>query len=222
MVERVTKQTLNDYMREHIWEPLGMKSTTFRLRERPDISERRADISKRAEDGTLIPMIERVVGNDTPDDRGGGGLHSSTGDYVKLLIALLKNDGTLMKPETVDALLFEPCLSSAAREALQANRTAGHKKDQEDPMLMNGMEVAGRVDYAPAGLVELDSKPGGRSENSVGWGGYPNLTWVMDRKSGIIFFSGTQIIPPGDRIKKKAFAMFETAIYSGELGPLTS
>lgn len=48
MVERVNgNQKLGDYMQEHIWGPLGMKSTTFRIDTREDIRSRRLDMSMR-------------------------------------------------------------------------------------------------------------------------------------------------------------------------------
>jgi CubicO group peptidase (beta-lactamase class C family) len=48
MVERVNNsQKLGDYMQEHIWGPLGMKSTSFRIDAREDIRSVRADMTLR-------------------------------------------------------------------------------------------------------------------------------------------------------------------------------
>lgn len=61
MVERVNdNQKLGDYMQEHIWGPLGMESTSFRIDAREDIRSRRLDMSMRdPKSGTLIQSPSR-------------------------------------------------------------------------------------------------------------------------------------------------------------------
>lgn len=44
VVETISGLPFEDYMNEHIFQPLGMSSTTFRMPKRPDLAERRAPI----------------------------------------------------------------------------------------------------------------------------------------------------------------------------------
>lgn len=43
-------------MKENIWKPLGMDSTTFRLRDRPDIESRLSGLTVRLPTGELIDI----------------------------------------------------------------------------------------------------------------------------------------------------------------------
>jgi CubicO group peptidase (beta-lactamase class C family) len=222
MVERVTNQTLDSYMSEHIWKPLGMNSTTFRLQERPDIKSRRADMSMRASSGAIGPSPTRFFPDDSPDDHGGAGVFSAPGDYIKVLIAVLKNDGTLLKPATTD-VLFSPCLSPASTKAFRENRAAGYQAYRSGKIgseAVKRVEPPAEMNFALGGQVSEQGWRGGRAAGSLSWGGLPNLSWFIDRKTGIALLYSSQVIPPGDHASRAAFEMFEHAVYSGELGNL--
>jgi CubicO group peptidase (beta-lactamase class C family) len=213
MIERVNNnQPLGSYMQDHIWKPLGMTSTSFRLQERPDIKSRRADMSMRAADGSVEPSPTRYFPEDCPDDHGGGGVYSCMADYIKLLIALLRNDGTLLKPATMDTL-FAPCLSSAAAKRLQDDWSVTKQESEEDDI---NIKVPAEVDYSLGGMVSRVDVYGGRSAGSMWWGGLPNLSWVLDRKAGIALLYGSQLLPPQDKVSKQVVRMFEGAVYGGE------
>lgn len=212
MVESVTNQSLGDYMQEHIWGPLGMTSTTFRLHERLDIKARRADMSTRNDDGSVGPSSTRWFSEFTPDDHGGGGVYSCVADYVKVLASLIKNDGILLSPANVD-LLFTPCLTKAAAEKFQAIRSVQNAENDRHEM---ALPAPVKVDYALGGMTTLEDIPGGRKAGSMSWGGLPNLSWVLDRTSGIGLFFASQLIPPGDAKTQQMIRRFEAAVYSGE------
>lgn len=214
MVERVNNdQSLGDYMQEHIWKPLGIKSTTFHLQQRPDLKSRRADMSMRAADGSIQPSPTRYFPEDVVDDSGGGGLYSCAADYIKLLIALLKNDSTLLQPASIDTL-FSPCLSPAAAQKYQE-----HWDIQKERRQINNNKFIqpDKVDYALGGMVSNTDVPGGRRAGSLSWGGLPNLSWLVDRKAGLALFYASQLLPTDDPISKQIFGMFEGAVYGGEL-----
>jgi CubicO group peptidase (beta-lactamase class C family) len=58
LIERVTGLSLEEYMRQNLWEPLGIKDMTFRLSSRPDMRERMADISFRDEVSGKVGNME--------------------------------------------------------------------------------------------------------------------------------------------------------------------
>jgi methyl acetate hydrolase len=88
-VERVSGRSLGDYFAEHLFEPIGMKDTAFKLTD-----ERRARLTgmhARAEDGTLGPM-EFEVPQEPEFQMGGGGLYGTASDYLSFQRVFL-NEG---------------------------------------------------------------------------------------------------------------------------------
>ncbi len=219
MVERVNgNQSLESYMRQHIWEPLGMNSTTFRPQQHPGFEDRLAQMTMRAPpDGKLTPGSIQVLRGSCLDDEGGGGAFSSPRDYATLLAALLKNDGTLLKPASVD-VLFQPCLSDAAAKALTAVVTTRFSTadagGEVDSSLAGGVVAPSEVDFSLGGLVALADVPGGRKKGSASWGGLPNLSWVLDRTTGRALFYASQLMPTGDKETRDLFKKFEAVVYA--------
>ncbi|KAH8886101.1 putative D-aminoacylase [Thozetella sp. PMI_491] len=212
MVERVTNQNLGAYMQEYIFDPLGMDSTTFRLRDRLDIKTRRADMTKRQDDGSLTLGENTYFSDNEPDDHGGGGLFSSARDYLRFLSAVLKHDEKLLNQASFK-LLFAPCLLPAPAEAFQDARSAQHRERDDGHMAIPAPE---QVDFALGGMVTLKDVPGGRKAGSLSWGGLPNLSWLVDRDSGMAIFFASQTLPPGDKISGRIIRRLEAAVYSGE------
>lgn len=107
IVEVVSGQSLPDFMRERIFQPLGMKDTTFYLSE--DQAARLAK-SYKLEDGKLEETGNFLLQGHKETSRrrypaANGGLFSTAADYARFCQMLL-NDGSLdgkriLKPETV-------------------------------------------------------------------------------------------------------------------------
>jgi CubicO group peptidase (beta-lactamase class C family) len=166
MVERVNgNQKLGDYMQEHIWGPLGMKSTTFRIDTREDIRSRRLDMSMRnPKTGELMQSPSRFWSEKYKDDHGGGGVFSCAADYIKVLHALLRNDGTLLKPSSIDTL-FTPYLSAASKAAFNNTLFApypGNENGEYNLIFTSGVPQYADLDYAIGGFV-VGNEPGDKS-----------------------------------------------------------
>ena len=102
MVETVSGQDLEAYMRENIFAPLAMHDTGF-IPNKEQFA-RYAQVHNRNPDGSLEPVPQTPQ---TPSEfhAGGGALFSSGPDYMTFLRTLL-NGGTLngariLRPETV-------------------------------------------------------------------------------------------------------------------------
>jgi methyl acetate hydrolase len=98
-VERVSGLSLDGYMRERIFTPLGMKDTVFILK--PDQQARVASVYARGADGKLAP-IEFSMPQAPEFFMGGGDLHSTGRDYLTFLRMLLAggklNNAQILKP----------------------------------------------------------------------------------------------------------------------------
>lgn len=230
MVERVNGgQSLNDYMNANIWEPLNMKSTSFRLSKRPDIASELADMSFRPP-GTpsLVKSPTHIWSPTMPDDHGGAGVWTCAGDYVKLLSALLRDDGKILRTESIDLLFATPSLSPESKIALDEliydNPRPVASLAEFRLLLAAGLPRGSDLDYALGGMVngkDVKSESGEgvrRNRGCLTWSGMPNLQWVIDRKRGRALFYATQLAPPGDKWAVDAFRRFEEAVSSGKVG----
>lgn len=188
-MERVTgSKTLEEYMVKNIWEPLGITRMTFFPRDRPDVLERLAPMSERAnpedpavkyvgDHPTLDPYLE------AKDCQGGGGIFTSAAEYFKILRVVLSMteastaDGKaappvrLLQPSTMRDF-FSPQLGEGSHAAL---------KFVVDLPIFNqtvGGSLGIRVDWGLGGLLYLEDLPDWRRKGTMIWGGTPNLSWV--------------------------------------------
>jgi hypothetical protein len=104
------------------------------------------------------------------DDFGGQGICCSPKDFIKLLGAVLKNDGTLLKQETVEAM-FQPQLSDDKYlKARMANKF-------ESDMLRCGVE-SDAWNFGFGGILNMEDVEGLCRKCTMTWGGYANTYWV--------------------------------------------
>ena len=183
LVERVTgKGNLEEYMQREIWGPLGIEEMTFFLHEREDLMKRMPVMSARDEkSGKAVPM-PRVV--QATDAMGGGGMYATPTEYLKVLHAVLKNEGTLLKKETVDEM-FRPHLSKDSQQALMKVMSF-----PEVNLMMGGMPERTEMDWGLGGLLILENMPQWRKKGTMTWGGMPNLTWVRPNMPCKLLFKG--------------------------------
>src|SRR5579859_8056500 len=110
IVEDVSGQPLDRYLREHIFEPLGMASTDLVRAAR--VQSHLATSYDLRRNGARAVIDYEVV------TAGGGGIYSSTRDMGRYMAALLgggtNEHGLILKPETM-AMMFEPHYRPDAR-----------------------------------------------------------------------------------------------------------
>ncbi|MCJ1478910.1 hypothetical protein MMC13_007594 [Lambiella insularis] len=209
MVERVNNDvSLQDYMKTHIWEPLGIKDMIFHLRDRPDLKKRMADLSMRDPSGSGTAFyIDHIFQKDYDDAMGGRGVFGTVPEYMKVLQSILADDGKLIKSESVDEL-FKPHLGKESQQSLM--------KLCEDPVLnfqLRGVPLGIRKNWSLGGILIEEDLPGWWRKNTLGWGGLPNLTWFVDREAGLCGMYGSQLIPSGDPKSIELSEVFERAMY---------
>src|SRR3984885_14408213 len=79
-VEAVSGQQLDAYLRDHMFAPLGMTDTGFKIGDAQ--RERLVGMHARGPDGSLAP-IPFELEQDPEFHMGGGGLYGTAGDYIK-------------------------------------------------------------------------------------------------------------------------------------------
>ncbi|KAI0399691.1 beta-lactamase/transpeptidase-like protein [Xylaria palmicola] len=217
-VERVSGGVpLQRYFEENIFRKVGARDIIFSsyLHERPDLRARVADMSKR--DPKSPEKVIRSNAKPQHNERGGCfgglGLFASPVDYLKVIRGILTTDGDqrLLSAQAADEF-FRPCLSDRAKAALNAVVAM-----DENRAGMGNFPVSVPKNWSLGGIINEEDVPGGRKAGSMIWSGLPNLTWFVDRTSGICGLYAGQLYPPGDAKVGELLGMFEQGIYDMHL-----
>ncbi|KAI0843294.1 beta-lactamase family protein [Hypoxylon sp. FL0890] len=211
VVEKLTGQSLEDYMRKNIFEPLGMDNATFFPWNHPEIQARRVPMAYREDPyGPVVAKPgEPWFSDGKKEPFGGQGLFSSMRDYIKLMHSLLVDDEKLLKKETA-ALMFQPNLSPKSKTALL--------EMMKDPAwLIGDFPVTNEYDWGLGGILVTGDKHEYRKKGTLIWSGAANLYWFIDRAAGLCGVFGVQVLPPFDDRIKPLIKAFEDEVY-GKVG----
>ena len=205
MVEAVSGQQLGRYMKDNIFDPLGMGDTAFRIT--PAMRERIATVHARGDDGAWIPM-EFTVEQDPELEMGGTGLYSTVDDYLKFIRMILNkgaaNGHRLLRPETVEAMSANSIGNSCVVKLSTA--MPPYSNDAE---FFPGMEKTWGLTF----MINNEAAPTGRTAGSLGWAGLANSYFWIDPAKGIGGAYLTQILPFADEKSLPLYLDFETAVY---------
>ncbi len=187
IAEVVTGQTLGEAMEERFFEPLGMTETSFRVS--AEMKPRFASNYMLQADGTFM-LIEDGQNSPFADttnvmESGGGGLTSTTDDWIKFARMLL-NEGEFEGKRILEA------------DTVKLMRT-DHLKDT--PSLLPWVGGTSNAGFGYGGAVQLDvntelQAQSGRFPGQFGWGGAARTDFWIDPENdsiGIImlqFFGG--------------------------------
>jgi methyl acetate hydrolase len=205
-VEKVSGKSLESYLQQNIFEPLGMQDTAFKLS-----AEQRARLvgmHARQANGSLEPMPFEVP--QSPEfQMGGGGLYGSAADYLTFQQVFLhegKFNGTqVLKPETV-RLMAQNAIGDLNVHLLKTAIPA-YSNDAE---FFPGMVKKWGIGF----MINTEQVPGGRSAGSLTWAGLGNTYFWIDQKKGIAGVIMTQLVPFADHKVLDLYSRFENAIYS--------
>ena len=207
IVETVSGESLEQYFQMHIFAPLGMQDSSFVV---PAAKQARlASVHARKPDGSLEKMAASPF-KPAGFFSGGGGLHSTAGDYIRFTRALLAGgelDGKrILKADTV-AMMGANQIGSLAVQPF---------KSLIPQLATDGAVLPGEFDKFGLGFA-LNSKPtaSGRGANTMAWAGIFNTFFWIDREKGITAVLMTQMSPGLDEGPRKLLEDFDRAVYSG-------
>ncbi len=203
VVEVVSGRSLADYMRDEIFEPLGMVDTGF-FRDPAD-ADRYASVYAPGPDGLVEVSGDPVT---SPDGRtvysagypydgprtyhsGGAGLTSTVSDYARFLLALLNGgelDGTRI-------------LGRRTVRLMTRDHLAGLGVPDTGQRFGLGFAISG--DPGVTG--------GPRSAGAFGWLGFFNTVYWVDPEEQLVAIIMTQLYPNN---RSRLTDRFEVAVYS--------
>ena len=191
VVERASGVSLDEFLRDRILQPLGMKDTHFFLP--PDQRERLATVYSSGPNGKAVRAPEGAKGQghyvDGPRQNfsGGAGLLSTARDYARFL-EMIRNDGSLdgqriLGPRAV---------------ALMRTNQVGELHSSTGLGFGLGFQTVERF-----GANGMDA-PG-----AYGWGGAYGSIYRVDPESGLTMVLMIQLMPNETDIREK----FSTLVY---------
>lgn len=200
MIVAATGKELGAYMKERIWNPLGMKDTDFRVPR--DKLHRLAPTYTPGKNGLVRQpkKKEQEVMEEGGFESGGGGLFSTLDDYTRFARMLLNRgelDGVrILKPETVD-MMTQNHLTEEQRLGCTWADENGYGY---------GFQMRVMMDPKQSAIHE--------SVGSFGWNGLAGVSMRIDpvRRTTLLF--GIQRIPPSHEL----FIPDLTAAVEKELG----
>src|SRR3979490_1401861 len=206
-VEAVSGKKLDAYLRDHMFAPLGMTDTAFKIGDSQ--RKRLVAMHARGEDGSLAP-IPFELEQEPEFHMGGGGLYGTAGDYIKFTQMILNkgrgNGNQVLKAETV-AMMGQNHIGDLSMTKM----TSAVAFATNDIALYPDMAKKWGLSF----LINTAKTPEGRSPGSLAWGGLANTYFWIDPArdvTGVIFM---QLLPFGDKKCLEAFADFESGVYAG-------
>lgn len=205
-VEAASGQRLDEYFRDHIFDPLGMKDSEFAPS--GEQGERLVRVHRRNTDGSLEPIVFDLPRN--PEFwAGGGGLYSTGPDYLAFLRMLLGNgrlgDAKLLRAETVR----EMGRNQVGDLAAGVMRTVMPDRSNDFALFP---ENSGR--WGLAYMINTEPGPNGRSAGSLSWGGIFNSYYWIDPTKRVAAVILAQILPFADPRVIALLGAFERAVYA--------
>jgi len=206
-LEAVSGKTLDVYLRDHLFTPLGMTDTGFKITD--NMRKRLVGMHIRGEDGKLSPMPFELEQN--PEfHMGGGGLYSTAADYIKFCQMILNkgkgNGNQVLKADTV-AMMGQNHIGDL-------NVT---KMTTAAPIYTNDVDLyPDQVKkWGLSFLINTAKTPEGRSPNSLAWAGLANTYYWIDPSRDVCGVILMQLLPFADGKCLDAFAGFERGVYAG-------
>src|ERR1700710_2094790 len=206
-VEAASGKRLDAYLRDHLFTPLGMSDTGFKIG--AEQRKRLVGMHARGEDGSLAP-IPFELEQEPEFHMGGGGLYGTAGDYIKFTQLILNkgrgNGNQVLKPETV-ALMGQNHIG-------ELNMT---KMNSAVALATNDVDLYPDMakKWGLSFLINTAKTPEGRSAGSLAWAGLANTYYWIDPSRDVTGVILMQVLPFGDGKCLGAFAAFESGVYAG-------
>jgi CubicO group peptidase (beta-lactamase class C family) len=205
MVETVSGQDLDTYMRANIFVPLDMRDTGFMPTS--EQYSRGVQAQARKPDGSFEPVPTTPPAK-SEFHAGGGGLSSTGPDYLAFLRMLLNggslNGAQVLKPDTV-ALMLQNHIGDLLVTKLATSEPAM----SHDAEFFPGMAKKWGLTW----LINTEDVPSRRSAGSVAWAGLFNTYFWLDPKQQVTGVMLTQTLPFADPVALHLLDEFETAVY---------
>ncbi len=205
IIEKVSGQDLETYVKENITKPLKMNGTFFNV---PD-SLTSNIVSWGSRDSSGFKETHRIPQKPVTTYSGGGGLFSTPNDYLIFLKCLLNDgeydNGRILKAETVEMMF---------KNQLPANQNLVYDMVEGKSVSSSGGFQDESDKHGLAWAIEDSDDETIRSKGAAYWAGIGNSYYTIDKKNGIAVVYFTQFLPFNDKESFDFYRLFEKEVYS--------
>ena len=208
VVEKISGMSLEEYFQAKICGPLEMHDTSYIL---PASKFDRLVSNYSRQAGGTLKQDNRVLPAPPKEFNGGGGLYSTTSDYVRFMQMILGkgrgvNGARILQPKTIESMEMNQI----------GTLTAGKMKSQRPDRSSDVDIQPGFTEKWGLGfLINTTPYAGGRSAGSLAWAGIFNTYYWIDPKKSLCAVLMMQFLPFVDKEAVGLLGDFERAVYSG-------
>ncbi|KAI1851645.1 hypothetical protein JX266_003107 [Neoarthrinium moseri] len=213
LLEVATNTTLEKFMHERIWIPLGIEDEiSFHPETKEGMKARMTHLSSLNEKGEPpavdAPTFDILFGG--ADCLGGAGLFASQKGYQSFLSAVLRRDPKILKLESYTEL-FRPQLDEKCEQAFNDYVALSPAHTM---FLGLGIPTTVRKTWCFAGMVAKQGQEGRFRPGTTLWAGVPCAVWFIDHEAGICGTAMCQILPPMHPAVVALHEKFQSAVFA--------
>jgi methyl acetate hydrolase len=207
VVEAVSGMNLEEYFQAKILRPLEMVDTSYLVP--ASKAERVVSEYTRQADGSL-KQEPRVPPKAPNGFSGGGGLYSTTADYVRFMQMILGkgqgiNQARILEAKTVERMQVNQIGSATAGKMKSFRPNASSDVD---------MQPGSTEKWGLGFLINTTAYEGGRSAGSLAWAGLYNTFYWIDPMRSLCAVLMMQFLPFVDKDAFGLLGDFERAVYA--------
>ncbi len=206
MVEAASGMSLGEYMSEHIFGPLGMSDTAFRISD--DMRSRISAMQARMEDGSLVEMPFEIP-QEPEFEMGGGGLYSTLDDYCRFL-AMMLNGGSLNGNQIVSPSTHAQMVTNSMGDLRVTMLPTAIPPYSFDAEFFPGVEKSWGLTFQ----INEEPAPTGRPAGGLMWAGLANSYFWIDLQNQVAGCYISQQVPFADPRSYGLYEAIETATYN--------
>lgn len=206
MLEEVTGRLLPDILRTEVFEPLGMTDTAYEPT--PSMGARLGPVHTRDRHGRFRASDAAPLGTDREYNGGGGGLHSTLGDYGRFVRSILRGgelDGQRVLSADTVRRAAENHIGDLRVNMLPTMVPAASADAEFFPGLHKTWGLTFQINEEPA--------PTGRPAGSLSWAGLLNTFFWIDTTNDVAGVFMSQTLPFADPGVIAVFEDFERTVY---------
>lgn len=175
VLEKLTSQTLQQYMDDNVFAPLGIDRIKFTPFLTEEMNKEKATIGLRiGEEGNLINLPDtKNIDYGDAECFGGHGGYADLSQYFKILESLLFDDEKLLKKESTK-VMFSPQLTKESRKGI--NQV--FRMPEVVSLFVGSFPKEVEYDWGVGGVLIDSDDAAQRKRGTMIWSGMPNLFWV--------------------------------------------
>ena len=205
VIEKLSNQKLNDYMKENLFDKIGMNNTTFHLEENK--FENLAYVYDYLENKLMLNKditFHQEQKNNRLFHAGGGGLFSNAQDYAKFMRIFLSEKNDILSQESINMMKSNQIGDLEVKRMPSVDQEFSASLDYDD-------NIEKKFGYGF--MINNNKTLEGRPIGSIFWTGiFNSFFWIdFENKIGCAIFM--QMLPYLNEVSLRAYSEIEKNIY---------